>query len=89
MTSLKPDLDDWSQECVSINLFPLRPIQIKEQCKELIFSDEHMERLMKNFLTEIEKGLKKETHPSADIKCFVTYVQELPNGRGGCKAVII
>lgn len=56
--------------------------QIKEQCKELIFSDEHMERLMTNFITEIEKGLKKETHPTADIKCFVTYVQELPNGQG-------
>lgn len=37
---------------------------------------------MKNFLIEIEKGLKKETHPTADIKCFVTYVQELPNGKG-------
>lgn len=55
--------------------------EIKEQCKELIFSDEHMERLMKNFIVEIEKGLKKETHPTADIKCFVTYVQELPNGK--------
>lgn len=41
-----------------------------------------MERLMTNFITEIEKGLKKETHPTADIKCFVTYVQELPNGQG-------
>lgn len=37
---------------------------------------------MKNFIVEIEKGLKKETHPTADIKCFVTYVQELPNGQG-------
>jgi hexokinase len=37
---------------------------------------------MSRFLQEIEKGLKKETHPKADVKCFVTYVQDLPNGKG-------
>lgn len=37
---------------------------------------------MSRFLKEIEKGLKKDTHPKADVKCFVTYVQDLPNGKG-------
>lgn len=37
---------------------------------------------MRLFLIEIERGLKKSTHSTADIKCFVTYVQDLPNGRG-------
>lgn len=37
---------------------------------------------MSKFLHEIENGLKKRTHATADIKCFVTYVQDLPNGRG-------
>lgn len=37
---------------------------------------------MKRFLHEINRGLKKETHKDADIKCFVTYVQDLPNGTG-------
>lgn len=32
------------------------------------------------FLKEIDKGLKKQTHDAAKIKCFVTYVQDLPNG---------
>jgi len=37
---------------------------------------------MSRFLKEIQLGLKKETHSKADIKCFVTYVQDLPNGKG-------
>lgn len=37
---------------------------------------------MKRFLNEIDLGLKKKTHHKADIKCFVTYVQDLPNGTG-------
>jgi hexokinase len=41
-----------------------------------------MREIMKRFLHEIQLGLKKETHPKADIKCFVTYVQDLPNGKG-------
>lgn len=28
----------------------------------------------------IEKGLNKETHPQASVKCFPTYVRELPSG---------
>lgn len=43
-----------------------------------------MKELMKRVLHEINKGLKKDTHPTADIKCFVTYVQDLPNGTGNC-----
>lgn len=37
---------------------------------------------MTRILAEINRGLKKETHAEADIKCFVTYVQDLPNGKG-------
>ena len=28
----------------------------------------------------IEKGLKKETHYEASVKCFPTYVRKLPSG---------
>lgn len=44
--------------------------------------DKTLREIMSRFLTEIDRGLKKETHPKADIKCFVTYVQDLPNGKG-------
>merc|ERR1712109_149429 len=29
----------------------------------------------------IKMGLKKETHETASVKCFPTYVKELPNGK--------
>lgn len=56
--------------------------QIREQCQELIFTDKHMQELMRRLIVEIERGLGKKTHNEADIKCFVTYVQDLPNGKG-------
>lgn len=31
---------------------------------------------------EMQKGLTKETHKDAIVKCFTTYVQDLPNGTG-------
>jgi len=30
----------------------------------------------------IRNGLGKETNPSSVIKCYITYVQDLPNGTG-------
>ncbi|XP_059608270.1 hexokinase type 2 isoform X2 [Phlebotomus argentipes] len=54
---------------------------IKKQCEELILTDEKTKLFMSRLLDEINRGLKKETHADADIKCFVTYVQDLPNGK--------
>lgn len=31
---------------------------------------------------EINKGLSKATHEESVVKCFTTYVQDLPNGTG-------
>lgn len=44
-----------------------------------------MQEICRRFLVEIDRGLKKATHHQADIKCFVTYVQDLPNGKGKIK----
>ncbi|XP_055694285.1 hexokinase type 2 isoform X4 [Lutzomyia longipalpis] len=55
--------------------------EIKEKCEELVLTDEKTKQYMKNLLVELNKGLKKKTHAEADIKCFVTYVQDLPNGK--------
>lgn len=54
---------------------------IREACQELILDDKKINEIMSRFLKEIQLGLKKETHAKADIKCFVTYVQDLPNGK--------
>lgn len=35
---------------------------------------------MNKFNSELKKGLSRKTHSSASVKCFPTYVQELPNG---------
>lgn len=38
--------------------------------------------LMDRLGQELDKGLTKETHKDAIVKCFTTYVQDLPNGTG-------
>ncbi|XP_063926161.1 hexokinase type 2-like [Zophobas morio] len=53
---------------------------IRDGCKELVFDSSQLQELSKRFLADVHKGLKKQTHPSSIVKCFVTYVQDLPNG---------
>lgn len=57
-------------------------LQIRERCKDLILSDETIAELMRRILKDVEKGLNKDTHKEAVVKCFITYVQDLPNGTG-------
>lgn len=47
---------------------------------ELVMSNKMLQEVMITFEREIKKGLKKSTHRSAETKCFVTFVQDLPNG---------
>lgn len=47
---------------------------------ELVMSNKTLQEVMIKFEREIKKGLKKSTHRSAETKCFVTFVQDLPNG---------
>lgn len=37
---------------------------------------------MQKLTDEINRGLSRETHEDAIVKCFTTYVQDLPNGTG-------
>uniref|UniRef100_A0A6P7FJ62 Phosphotransferase n=1 Tax=Diabrotica virgifera virgifera TaxID=50390 RepID=A0A6P7FJ62_DIAVI len=62
-----------------MEMIPARP-EIKEKCNELIITDAKMKTYMKSFLENIERGLKKSTHPKSIVKCFPTYVQDLPDG---------
>ncbi|XP_049295125.1 hexokinase type 2 isoform X2 [Anopheles funestus] len=55
--------------------------EIRDQCKELILTDKQIEEIMRRVIKEINRGLSKETHAEADVKCFITYVQDLPNGK--------
>ena len=58
------------------------PLQIEERCAELILSDEQLRDVCDRMLVEINRGLNKETNKEATVKCFPTYVRELPNGEG-------
>lgn len=48
--------------------------------EELLLTNETLKEVMMKCEQEIQKGLKRATHKTAEIKCFVTYVQDLPNG---------
>lgn len=57
------------------------PQKLKEKIgKSFDLDTPKLENVMKKFTGEIEKGLKKATQASSEIKCFVTYVQKLPTG---------
>ncbi|XP_063926103.1 hexokinase type 2-like isoform X4 [Zophobas morio] len=54
--------------------------EIRERCKELVLDNSQLEKYKENLLNDIKKGLGKKTHPSSIVKCFITYVQDLPDG---------
>ncbi|XP_053975903.1 hexokinase type 2 isoform X1 [Hylaeus volcanicus] len=54
--------------------------EIKDICKDLVLSNDQLRLVMQRLNEEIQKGLAKETHNDAIVKCFTTYVQDLPNG---------
>ena len=55
-------------------------IKVKDACKDLVLSNEQLRCVMKKLSYEIEKGLSKETHKNAIVRCYTTYVQDLPTG---------
>ncbi|XP_034178926.1 hexokinase A isoform X3 [Osmia lignaria lignaria] len=59
---------------------PVVPKKIKDVCKDFILSDETLRMVMQKLNDEMNKGLSKATHDQAVVKCFPTYVQDLPNG---------
>ena len=44
--------------------------------------------IMKKFDADINNGLGAKTHKKATVKCFITYVQELPTGQGKFKTAL-
>lgn len=55
--------------------------EVHDQCNELNLTDQQIKELMARLLADINKGLGKRTHHDSIVKCFVTYVQDLPNGK--------
>ncbi|KAH0946799.1 hypothetical protein HN011_002734 [Eciton burchellii] len=53
---------------------------IQEACKDLILSNDKLRLVMQKLSEEIDRGLSKKTHDESSVKCFPTYVQDLPDG---------
>lgn len=56
--------------------------QIRDACKDLVLSDDQLRLVMQKLTDEINAGLSRTTHNDSVVKCFTTYVQDLPNGTG-------
>lgn len=54
--------------------------QIEDYCRDLLINNDHISLMERKMRSAIEKGLNRETHDSSIVKCFPTYVRQLPNG---------
>lgn len=63
--------------------------QVRETLKGFILTDDNLKHISNLFLEEVKKGLARRTHDSASVKCYVTYVQDLPKGTGYKKTMFL
>ncbi|XP_063221189.1 hexokinase type 2-like [Bacillus rossius redtenbacheri] len=54
--------------------------KVKKELNGIILTDDQLRRHSQEFLKQINLGLAKKTNAEADVKCFPTYVQDLPDG---------
>ncbi len=54
--------------------------QIEDYCRDLVINNDHISIMEQRLRAAIEKGLHKDTHQFASVKCFPTYVRDLPTG---------
>ncbi|XP_013192105.2 hexokinase type 2 isoform X2 [Amyelois transitella] len=57
------------------------PSKIREECEILHMTDKQLREIMTRLHNDLVKGLSKDTHPTATVKCWLTYIQDLPNGK--------
>ena len=55
---------------------------MEEACQELVLSQAQIQEVYSSLLAQINLGLGRVTNQRATVKCFPTYVKELPNGHG-------
>ncbi|KAJ0183264.1 hypothetical protein K1T71_001240 [Dendrolimus kikuchii] len=60
-----------------INNLPL----IHEECEIFHISDKQIREIMSRLHNDLLKGLCKDTHAKSTVKCWITYIQDLPNGK--------
>lgn len=50
--------------------------------KDFGVTDDDLKKYMKLLMADLHKGLAKATHPKSIVKCYPTYIQDLPTGQG-------
>merc|ERR1719250_233100 len=63
------------------NLLTRRRRLIEDFVRDLMLNNDHIHVLEQQMRDSINMGLKREHHEDASVKCFPTYVKELPNGK--------
>ncbi|XP_055838673.1 hexokinase type 2-like [Episyrphus balteatus] len=54
--------------------------RVRTLMEEFTLNNSQLAEVSRRFLNEINRGLCAQTHDNADVKCFPTYVQDLPTG---------
>ncbi|XP_030571726.1 hexokinase type 2-like [Drosophila novamexicana] len=52
-----------------------------EICKQFTLTEDQMFEVVERLTKEIEMGLRKETNLRSTVKCYITYVQDVPSGK--------
>ncbi|XP_022115019.2 hexokinase type 2 isoform X4 [Pieris rapae] len=55
--------------------------KIREECEVFHMSDKQIREIMNRLHNDLIKGLGKDTHANSIVKCWITYIQDLPNGK--------
>ena len=50
--------------------------------RNLVLTNDQLEKVQSLLLNEFIQGLSKQTHATATVKMFPTFVREVPNGKG-------
>ncbi|XP_063826716.1 hexokinase type 2 isoform X1 [Ostrinia nubilalis] len=62
---------------MAINNLPV----IREECEILHLTDKQIREIMSRLHNDLIKGLGKDSHATSIVKCWLTYIQDLPNGK--------
>lgn len=54
--------------------------KVESLTRDLELPNDVLQKVSAKLLDEFNKGLGKETHKSAEVKMFITYVRDVPNG---------
>ncbi|XP_044756105.1 hexokinase type 2-like [Coccinella septempunctata] len=57
----------------------VRP-RIMDLMKEFLVTNEQLKEYERRLVIDLKKGLNRQTHNTSIVKCFVTYIQDLPTG---------